>query len=536
MMTTASRRLFHSLLAIMLLAGCARQPVFLPEDWRKPIDRKLVEYPNGFVLKTIARGLTAPSAIAFVNDEGEFKGSILVAESGVGSELPRIYGWTPEGTYFSIFPRGTRLPSFGILPQWSEFRGPIGGMAVSQGRIFVTHRDSKGRGVVSSIGFDGSITTLMANMPAEGDYSLTDIIVHPTSGRLFFGIGSATNSGVVGLDDWQIGWVDKHPQFCDLPANNLKLLGNKFFTRNPRAGLFGGDDNVGTGPFQPFASSTQLRIRKAPDEKPTSAIYSIAPTGGDLRLIASGIRLPRGLAFDEYANLFATNDGMELRGTRPVKDDPDSLLKIIPNTWYGFPDFSADLQPISDARFQPPAEIIIRSGYPELSFLIDHASSGLSSPASYRDTLLFGTFLPLSGAAKMDFAPANGNFHDYRGSAIVALSGDRAPFATDGQKLRAQPSGYKIVRVDLDGRRVEEFIHNTELVPESKLHHSGEALERPVDVKFGPDGKLYILDYGRMEVRNGREKLVPGSGRIFLLEPAEPVSTTPAPRSSYHSE
>ena len=29
-------------------------------------------------------------------------------------------------------------------------------------------------------------------------------------------------------------------------------------------------------------------------------------------------------------------------------------------------------------------------------------------------------------------------------------------------------------------------------------------LERPIDVKIGPDGYLYVLDFGRMEVRNGQ--------------------------------
>ena len=49
---------------------------------------------------------------------------------------------------------------------------------------------------------------------------MTDIAVDPVSGRLFFGVGAATNSGVVGLDNWN--WVQKYPDFCDLPA--IKLL------------------------------------------------------------------------------------------------------------------------------------------------------------------------------------------------------------------------------------------------------------------------------------------------------------------------
>ena len=59
-------------------------------------------------------------------------------------------------------------------------------------------------------------------------------------------------------------------------------------------------------------------------------------------------------------------------------NDPDVLLWITPDTWYGWPDFSADLMPISDPRFQPtPLDLIARTGYPDLSFLIDHESSGL---------------------------------------------------------------------------------------------------------------------------------------------------------------
>ena len=35
----------------------------------------------------------------------------------------------------------------------------------------------------------------------------------------------------------------------------------------------------------------------------------------------------------------------------------------------------------------------------------------------------------------------------FNGQVIVALSGDRAPFATSGRKLKG-PTGYRIVRVD----------------------------------------------------------------------------------------
>ncbi|HVT87827.1 MAG TPA: hypothetical protein VHD56_03160 [Tepidisphaeraceae bacterium] len=502
---------------LLLMAGCISRPVWLSPQSRTIIDRKLVEIPAGYVLRLAALGLTAPSAITIVKDEGPYKGSTLVAESGDGGNQPRIYGWKADGSFFNVYPRGQKLPLVEYVTGRGEIYSPIGGMVAALGRVFVTHRDAKGRGVVSCVGFDGSISTVVADLPAQGDYSLTDITYDSKTGRLYFGLGSATNSGVVGIDNWS--WITEHPSFSDLPAVEIKLLGYKFFTRNPNAGFFGGDDNVGTAPFHPFGISNRLRIQEAPNGKPTSAIYSISPTGGDLRVEVHGIRLPRGLAFNEYSLLYATNNGMELRGTRPVKLDPDVLLKVIQNTWYGWPDYSADLKPISDPLFQEPA-LISRSGYPELSALIDRAASKLFDPVAYRDTLVFGIFPSLSGTAKLDFVPSVGGFKDFRGSAIIAQMGDRAPLSNGGMTLK-ENIGRKILRVDMETKRTEEFIHNTEGIPASKLGRNVDALERPIDVKFGGDGKLYILDYGRMEIRDGREKISAGSGRIFILEPIE---------------
>jgi glucose/arabinose dehydrogenase len=211
-----------------------------------------------------------------------------------------------------------------------------------------------------------------------------------------------------------------------------------------------------------------------------------------------------------------TNNGMELRGTRPVMDDPDALLRVISNTWYGWPDYSADLFPISDARFQPRwQELLIRSGYPDLSFVVDHATSGLIPPD--RTALLAATFQPLSGAAKLAFVPGTGPFSQYAGNAIVALSGDRAPFATSGKPL-VGPLGYKVVRVDVGENQVVDFVRNTVGGPLSRVRGASVGLERPVDVKFGPDGAMYILDMGRMSVESGQPRISPGTGRVFRLE------------------
>ena len=85
---------------------------------------------------------------------------------------------------------------------------------------------------------------------------------------------------------------------------------------------------------------------------------------------------------------------MEMRGSRPVKDDPDAVLLNASAKqvhWYGWPDYSTDLLPIDrDAlrrlggydpdRFQPTLEMVRPTGYPDVSFVINHEASELRRP------------------------------------------------------------------------------------------------------------------------------------------------------------
>ena len=515
--------------AMSLLAGCVRGPTFVPPSQRRPIDRLLVDYPGGMVLKEVVKNLTGPCDF-----EEDAEGNWIIAESGMGGFDPRIFGFKKDGTYFTIYPASRyNIPSvtpFNLIDPRFKIYGPLGGICCDNGRIYVTHRDVNGNGVVTAFNYDGSHFTVVAGLPAQGDNGMSDIAVGPT-GRLWFGVGSATNSGVVGLDNWE--WVKKHGDFCDKSFVDLKLNGYHFKSKNPDAGI-GSPEIAVTAPFQPFNVSTETRIRRS--SFPTGAIYSADPNGGGLHPEAHGIRAPRGLAFSEFGTLYITNNGSELRGTRPIADDPDSMLKIVSGGWYGFPDYSADLQPITDARFQPKGDqlkLLVKSGYREIAFLIDHNASnkgeGLISPV--RNTLLQAVFPSLSGAARFEFVPNRGPLAQFQGNAIVPLGGDHAPFATSGLKI-VEPQGFKIVRVDPTSREVTDFIRNTKVKPASMIPHNQGLLERPVAVKFGRDGSLYIVDFGEMDTRFQRFRVRSHTGRIFKLEAAPPSATTKPARAS----
>jgi hypothetical protein len=216
---------------------------------------------------------------------------------------------------------------------------------------------------------------------------------------------------------------------------------------------------------------------------------------------------------------------MELRGSRPIKDDPDSFIRVYDGAGYGFPDYSTDCQPISDDRFQPPAALAIRHGYPETNVLIDRAASALPNHGEPPDrSLVDGVFSPLAGAAKFDFLPTTPAYREFHGGrrAAVALSGDRAPFATSGLPLTG-PTGYKVALVSIDDKKVTDFIYNTSGKPASRIGHNVVALERPIDVKMGPDGSVYILDMGQIRLKDGIEVSIGHTGRLFKLSPIEQV-------------
>jgi glucose/arabinose dehydrogenase len=508
------------LAALAALTGCVHAPIVLLPSQQAVISRGTMDYPPGFVVKPFMSGLTAPTAICF-----DRQGTLFVAEGGGTYDRydPHIFGFRPNAPkgkqLFDVYPDKQEIPLF-----HTGFRiyGPVGGMVAVNGKLFVTHKDSDGYGVVTAFGYDGSHQTLVASLPAAGDFGMGDIAVDD-SGRLYFSVGSATNSGVVGLDNWDIGWVRDNPDFCDLPAVPLKLQGYRFNSDNPLAGLFSGADIAVTGPYQPFNIGDNLHIPRPADGKPTGAIYSISQAGGDLRVEAWGVRCGRGIVCGDFHRIYFTDDGMEARGTRPVLNDPDAVFQLVGSgyeaTWYGWPDFSRELEPIGQEKYQPPAILLRGTGYHEISALIDQSVTSLSPPDKYN--WLKGVFAPQAGAAKLAIIPSSGRFREFRGSILVALCGDRAPFSLAGGLGLREPTGYKVVRVNLLTHEVADFVRNTQLAPASDLGLSGQALERPIDVKFAPDGSLYILDYGQMVMKHGQERVTAGSGMIWRLIPSE---------------
>jgi hypothetical protein len=50
--------------------------------------------------------------------------------------------------------------------------------------------------------------------------------------------------------------------------------------------------------------------------------------------------------------MYTAVNGYDIRGARPVRDQLDPTYKVVKGTWYGFPDYSSGLEPLTMGKFE----------------------------------------------------------------------------------------------------------------------------------------------------------------------------------------
>lgn len=415
-----------------------------------------VVVPEGYRVDVVATGLTFPTGVAF-DDQGRPH----VVEAGYS------YGevWTT--------PRLIRIETDGSLTPIAsgDRNGPWTGVAFAKGSFYIAEGGEFEGGKILKVNPDGQISALIDGLPTMGDHHTNGPAIGP-DGALYFGLGTATNSGVVGEDNAQFGWLKRKPDFHDVPCEDVKLTGRTFVSANPLSR----DGEARTGAFVPFGQTTTPGQTIKGSVPCSGAILRMPISGGEPELVAWGFRNPFGLAFSPQGRLYVTENGYDDRGNRPAWGTADVLWEVIPGKWYGWPDFSGG-QALNDKQFTPP------NGKP-LEFVLSEHPNEPPKPVA--------TLGVHSSSNGLDFARSD---FGYEGQAFIAQFGDQAP--TVGKVL--SPVGYKVVRVDTNTGAVHDFAANAGPVngPASKV--GGGGLERPVAVRFDPAGRsLYIVDFGVM--------------------------------------
>ncbi|CAN5339362.1 hypothetical protein BH23BAC1_BH23BAC1_07210 [soil metagenome] len=477
-------------LILIITSSCYRirsssgggQTSFSPPRTINPDDIALLD---GYQIEPVATGLTFPSGIDF-DDEG----NVYVIESGYAYgevfTTPQLIRIDPDGQQ-TVMARG-------------EKNGPWNGIKYYQGNFYIAEGGQIEGGKILRIDRNGRTEVLLENLPGYGDHHTNGPTIS-NDGYIYFGLGVATNSGVIGEDNYDFGWLNRFPEFSDIPCQNIILTGKNYETDNFLDQESG--EKVKTGAFVPFGQETKEGQVIQGAIPCTGSVLRIPLEGGQPELVAWGFRNPFGLAIHPDGDLYITDNGYDVRGSRPVFGSGDFLWKVEQGKWYGWPDFMGGI-PLDNPHAAPPG------GDNPGNLLMEHPNAA-PRPVASLDVH--------SSANGFDFS-GNENF-GFAGQAFIAMFGDMTP----GVGKVLGPVGFKVVRVDVENGIIEDFVVNNgrRNGPASKLGSGG--LERPVAVRFHPDGNsMYIVDFGVMLTEGNGPQPVKETGVIWKVTRSQEVT------------
>ncbi len=443
-------------------------------------DRRLdavdIALPEGFRAEIAATGLAFPVSVGF-------------------DELDRVYVVEAGYSYGEAFAIARLLRVSG--GQTKEVarggNGPWNGLSWADGAFYLGEGGELQGGRIVRVSLDGTIKPVVEGLPGRGDHPTSGPAIGP-DGWIYFGQGTRTNSGVVGEDNFQFGWLKRFPNIADVPCQDVTLAGENFTSTNPLTE--NAHDQAVTGAFLPFGTPSKPGQVIRGQVPCSGSIMRVKAEGGKPELVAWGFRNPFGLAFSPDGKLFVTDNGFDVRGSRPIWGAADHLFEVKRGAWYGWPDFSGG-RPLGQARFQPlgrplPKPLLVKNPGtpPEASayFGVHSSSSGFS----------FST--------NADFG--------YQGQAFVAQFGDLTP----GTGRVLSPVGFKVVRMDPGTGTIADFAVNRQGTHGPASRVGGGGLERPVDAKFDRTGKaLYVVDFGVMAAGPGGVQPRKGTGVLWRI-------------------
>jgi glucose/arabinose dehydrogenase len=431
---------------------------------RRYLNPQDINIGQGYTIEVFAEGLDSPSSIIFTDD-----GDLYIASSGYTTGNPTV----------SKMING----KFEVIAD--HFYVPLTGITYRNGDIYVSHR-----GIISILKKDGSRQDILTGLPSFGDYS-NSRVAFGADNKMYFGIGTATNSGVVGPDNT---WVYNEPDFHDYPGDYILLTGQNFKTNNILVKT--AVEEVYTGAYSAYGvPNLPYEVRKGV-VKASGSILRANPNGTMLELVAWGFRSSSYLKFDSQDRLFVSNNGYDIRGCRPIANASDEFQLITGGVWYGWPDYSAG-EPVNTAKFKS-------SGGIQPEFLL--ANHPRIPPKPY------ATFPPDSTIIGFDFNPYSSFCK--AGNIFIAEFGNINPGTYIESTLQYSTAGHKISRIDIDTGEVTTFAMNKSGFSSSITREGG--LARPADIAFGPDQAMYVVDMGINAVDNSNQ-FIPNTGVIWII-------------------
>ena len=195
-----------------------------------------------------------------------------------------------------------------------------------------------------------------------------------------------------------------------------------------------------------FGSGATCDVCREHDRR-SAAILSVRMDGRGLRVVATGLRNPYGLAFQPRTHrLYASVNGQDELGSRRDPEPADMIVHVLGSHWYGWP------------RCWPNARLLRMSG----------SCRGVTPPAAYLE--------PHSSADGIVFYGGRSFGRDYRGNLFVAEWG----------QYLSHRFGRRVVRVVL-GHRGET----------SRVSTFADGFDHPLALAVDHRGALLVADWGR---------------------------------------
>jgi hypothetical protein len=439
--------------------------------------------------------------------------------------------------------------------------GPAIGLAFEHGShggtLFATDSNQGARGAAAGKGGGNNtsrvvtidlaantVNTLIGGLPT-GDHPTELIVVK--DGFLFWSQGSATNSGVTGHDNGNGG--NQHDIACqDIQlSNNVFDSGDRHFTS--------GYSNHGVA--RPGAHVPAFEDATKPGMC-TGAILTapihVQNPADHVQPFSWGYRNPFGLRFapEDHAlkgGLFVTENGEDERGARPTNNAPDRLALAQQNPdgtpdHHGWPDrfgFLDSTQAVFNPNGGPgddlqPAARVIAEDRP-VRHVLDHFPQSPTAPLAIEpaDVAVVGP----------DFAPNSFTSRVVKkGAALVAREGDFGFSPGNGEPEEGhdiqlvnfskpdEPLELSLSRFAFNCRKANQT-HNpdgsarcsdakgNDAAADQAFAEMIQGINRPLQVQFGPDGALYLVDYGAVRdfgQSDPRSKFLgPGDGPLVQI-------------------
>lgn len=480
-----------------------------------------VSVPKGYRVDVVAQGLDYLSDITFGPN-----GEIYLAVVG-GHTYGTSYKKAPPASILQILPNGETKTIVGpdkVLPldvirnaeatEYIEINGrpvptaydlpegiimPVTGVTYHDGKLYISHRAR-----ISTYDLEtGELNTIVDNLPSWGEFLNTKPKFHED--KMYFTQASQGNLGPIDSHWMKVITALDKPLAREVPCEDVTLQGRDFWVRNG----FTKDphDAELSGVYVPFGFETTEGQVIEGQHKCNGAMYRAEPDGSNLEVIAWGLRSNFGYDFSPSGRLVITQNSCNPIPPRKVFDDYEPVYEIEEGAWYGWPEYCSSI-PITDQRFRLPEDTDYKGKPSRLSFVLTDET---------RERLLDGrteppeplALLPVHSAAEgMVFGREDFGM-DPENEILVAEMGNIVPFRRDEQP------GFRVQKVNLQTGEYSDFMTNKGGGPASVVGNKG--LERPLQLAWGPDGALYVVDFGIINITKKGMNAQPNSAVVWKV-------------------